>query len=74
MSTAAVHKDLRVVFSCVFLSIVHVVTKSNMVGRNEIDVQDKLSVVNLPRIKLIIIPTTNDVRTDRPLNQRYDML
>ena len=29
---------------------------------------------NVPRIKLLIAPTTNDVKTARPLSHRYDIL
>ena len=29
---------------------------------------------NLPRIKLLIAPMTNDVKTARPLSHRYDIL
>ena len=31
-------------------------------------------VGSLPRIKLLIAPTTNDVKIARPLSQKYDIL
>ena len=30
--------------------------------------------LEIPRIKLLIAPTTNDVKTARPLSHRYDIL